>query len=294
MLNLKRRLLKPWFVHQPSLIARVLLSDLGLKSHGWQWVETCFGTQILCDTRKTMGRAIYRNGVYELATTELVWRLLKGQKGATFMDVGANIGYYSLLALKRLGPDGCIVAFEPHPEIYEILSKNLSGTGARTYQSAVSESTGFATLHIPSGSEANEGLSTLEKCKETVGGVRVETVSLAKLITEEIFLLKVDVEGHESSVFAGAKPLFEQNKVRHIIFEEHNVLNSGIPEVLTDYGFNIFSIGWNYEGLLIRPLGETSEHYLNEAPNFIATQDCSFVESATASRSWTVLRCKDN
>jgi hypothetical protein len=83
--------MKPWFPNNPFLIAKASLYDFGMAPHGWAWVDTCFRTPIHCDTSKAIGRAIYKNGVYELPTSELVWRLLTDSPDALFVDVGAKL-----------------------------------------------------------------------------------------------------------------------------------------------------------------------------------------------------------
>jgi FkbM family methyltransferase len=285
-----KKLFKPWFIHDPLLISRAFLFDLGMAPRGWLWVKTCFRIPIYCDTSKAIGRAIYKNGVYELPTTELVWRLLKNSPNALFVDVGANIGYYSLLARKRLGNDGAVISFEPMPDIQEKLIINLQGMNVEAYQYAVSSSNGQATLSIPKGSDSNDGISTLQDCVDAIDSITVQTISLDDFLDKKIHILKIDVEGHEHSALLGAKSLLARGKIKNIIFEDHDIEHSAVVTLLASFGYQIFSIGWNRARLILKLIGEPNSSYVQEAPNFIATLDVANLEAATQSTGWSVLR----
>jgi len=285
-----KKILKPWFIHNPLLIVRALLFDLGIVCRGWVHTKTSFGMPIYCETSKAIGRAIYKNGVYELPTTELVWRLLKNFPNALFVDVGANIGYYSLLARKRLGNDGVVMSFEPLPDIHEKLIMNLQGMNVEAYQYAVSSSNGKATLSIPKGFDSNDGISTLQDCVDAIDSITVQTISLDNFLDKDIHILKIDVEGHEHSALLGAKSLLSRGKIKNIIFEDHDIEHSAVVTLLAEFGYKILSIGWNRAGLILKPLGQPNSSYVKDAPNYIATLDVTHLEAATQSTGWSVLR----
>jgi len=242
--NLKQKILKPWFIHNPFLIIRAIAHEVRFSPRGWRKVKICFGVNILCDTRKVIGRTLFKNGVYELATSEVIWRMLRKSPNSMFVDVGANVGYYSLLARKSLGLDGTVVCFEPLPSIYSRLLINSQGMAIDTHQYAVSSSKGHSTLSIPDGFELNDGLATLNDCADVIGKFTVKTVSLDEFINKEIYILKIDVEGHEYDVLSGAKNLLKEGNIKNIIFEEHDVENSSAISLLQSYGYEIVSIGW--------------------------------------------------
>lgn len=285
-----KKILKLWFIHKPLLIVRALLFDIGMVRRGWVWVKTCFSIPIYCDTGKAIGRAIYKNGVYELPTSELVWRMLKDSPDVLFVDVGANIGYYSLLARKRLGTGGRVMSFEPMPDIHEKLLINLQGQHVEAYNYAVSSSNGQETLSIPKGAESNDGIATLQDCADAIDRITVQTVSLDEFLDKEIYILKIDVEGHEYSVLSGAKSLLALGKVKNIIFEDHDIERSAVATLLYGFGYRIFSIGWDMMGLILKPLGEPNSSLVLDAPNYIASLNSANIETATRSPGWTVLR----
>jgi FkbM family methyltransferase len=287
MLN---KLFKPWYLNNPCLVVKAFFYYFGIYSRGFVWVKTCFRLPIYCNTEKAIGRAIYKNGVYELPTSELIWRLLKNSPNALFVDVGANIGYYSLLARKRLGNSGTVIAFEPLPEIFEKLTINVQGKRVETNQYAVSSIKGQAKLSIPEGSESNDGISTLQDCANAVDSVIVQTISLDTFLDKEIYILKIDVEGHEYNALLGAKLMLLHGKIKNIIFEDHDIENSDVAKLLNSFGYKILSIGWDREKVILKSLGEPNSSYLNDAPNYIATLDLLNLETLTLSTGWTVLR----
>ena len=86
---------------------------------------------------------------YEPETTGLLQRVI--EPGMVVVDVGAHVGYYALLAAKRVGPQGKVYAFEPDPTNYALLLKNIELNGYRnilTTGEAVSDRVGTATLYL--------------------------------------------------------------------------------------------------------------------------------------------------
>lgn len=76
------------------------------------------------------------------------------RRGMSVLDIGANIGYYALLASRAVGTEGRVYAFEPDPRSYRCLVANLAANRAqnvRAFEAAVSESTGRRTLYMKIG-----------------------------------------------------------------------------------------------------------------------------------------------
>src|SRR5262249_887460 len=91
--------------------------------------STTFGMKVSGDTRDFIQRFIYFFGMWEPCLT--CWILEQLAPGDVFIDVGANIGYYSLLASKLVGEFGLVVAIEPSPTIFNTLKNNLALNKAR-------------------------------------------------------------------------------------------------------------------------------------------------------------------
>jgi len=143
---------------------------------------------------------------YEPITTLLAQELL--QPGDTFLDVGANIGFYSLV-LSTLKPGLKVVAFEPNPRNFALLQNNarLNGYTNITCESfAASDRDGVANLYLSQSDMSASLLPDFEECDATPVEVRTTTLDsyLERHPTKGHVVIKVDVEGHEAAFFRGA------------------------------------------------------------------------------------------
>ena len=156
---------------------------------------------------------LYLFGVWEPDITSFIRRRLG--PGDTFVDVGANIGYHSLVANGVVGPDGRVVAIEASPAIYERLEKTLVANGSpacvRTVNRAASDTHGELVMYR--GPLRNVGLSTTLPSRGFAQEAKVASAPLADLLeTVEIHtarLVKVDVEGGEVAVLRGMATFLE-------------------------------------------------------------------------------------
>jgi FkbM family methyltransferase len=158
-------------------------------------------------------------GLYEKEVTSLVRQLVK--KGMGVVDLGANIGYYTLLASRLVGDSGKVYAFEPDPTAHSYLLRNIEANGCRNvaaFRKAVSNKGGVMTLiRDPLGSESflqDRGKNGLEV---------VETVTMDRFFAKEgwppIHLVKMDVEGSEKAVLEEMRELRRKNPLVQIIME---------------------------------------------------------------------------
>ena len=85
------------------------------------------GWRFACDLRDLTAREAFFTGRYGPQETALLGAALR--PGATFVDVGANWGYFTLLAAHRVGPAGRVVALEPDPRLFALLRANLAANG---------------------------------------------------------------------------------------------------------------------------------------------------------------------
>lgn len=144
-------------------------------------------------------------GAWEPEETEVFLSLL--QPHMTFLDVGAHVGYYTLLAAKRVAQ---VYAFEPDPESLALLLRSVQANGHTNvgcFQKAVADKVGRARFHIDSEAWGNS-LSP-KNVNHPVRLLDVETVSLDHLyasgaLGEHIHLVKIDVQGAEEAVLRGA------------------------------------------------------------------------------------------
>lgn len=151
------------------------------------------------DPSVLVARAILTDGVWEPAETHFIKRWLR--PGMTVADVGANLGYYTLLCSRLVGNQGQVHAFEPTPRTFAILSENLRINGCSNVQTrscAVgSQAARLQLVETPrySGSGSNRlGLEAGD----------TEVITLDSLQWQTLHLLKVDVEGFDLQVLRGA------------------------------------------------------------------------------------------
>lgn len=213
------------------------------------------GVEIEVDARDAMGKAIYLYGCYEYAVTELIQTLVGPD--TVFFDVGANIGYYTLLAApisKR------VFAFEPVGKIYEQVNRNILRNrlaNVKTFNCAVGDHDGEAALFLPQSSE-NIGLASLE-AMDNAERVIVPLVTLDRVVRDHainrVDLIKIDVERAEVQAFEGGRELLSRSDAPDVIFESHQ--GSGAAEWLRQHGFQNYSFRHQRE---------------YEAPNLFATK----------------------
>ena len=144
-------------------------------------------------------------GVYEKAETKFFQTACR--KGMTFLDVGANIGYYTALAARAVGPTGKIIALEPDPESFKYLEQTIVANGTENVQAfpvAASDASATLPLYI---SADNRGDNRLYAPGGTRPQVEVKAVAADALLAENkidtVDLIKIDVQGYEPKVIAG-------------------------------------------------------------------------------------------
>jgi len=185
---------------------------------------TAFGFRLDGDSQDLIQQWIYYFGVWEPSLTAWIRRRLR--PGDTFVDVGANIGYFALVCGSAVGDRGRVVAIEASPAIVEQLERNVrlnAMTNIRTVHAAALGSRG--TVRLYRGSDANCGETTID---EQYGGVfeaEVRALPLQELLTaDEITgarLIKIDTEGAEYSILKGFDAFSRLRRDAELIVELH-------------------------------------------------------------------------
>jgi FkbM family methyltransferase len=164
------------------------------------------------DNDQCISRRIREQGIWEPIETSLVLRWLR--PGDVFVDVGANIGYFSLLAASVVGPQGAVFAFEPDPDNYRLLLANakLNQLAERltAIEAALSDADGEGRLYL---SADNLGDHQLYAGDEHRRSVPIRLLRGGPFLADRlarIDLLKIDTQGSEYQVIAGLLPLLRQ------------------------------------------------------------------------------------
>jgi FkbM family methyltransferase len=166
--------------------------------------------ELLADAADAAVTPGLRSGVYEPHLTAVFERYCR--PGMTVVDVGANLGYYALLAAHLVGPEGRVVALEPNSENCRLLLSSLrmgKVGNVELLPVAADESTGWAYYSTHVGS--NGGLVDDDDLLARPGLV-VPTFRLDDLVTGTVGFLKMDVEGAEGRVVRGATELIERHR----------------------------------------------------------------------------------
>lgn len=163
-----------------------------------------------------------QNDDYLSGTSELpVQRALAGQlwPGGVFYDVGANVGFFSLLAAKRLGPTGCVCAFEPVAENAASVRENArinQFDHIKVLELAVGRETGTAELLLTDWDGGGSLASSAVRPAEPVSRRQVRVAALDDLIPAERLpkpsVVKIDVEGVEMEVLQGMSKTIAESR----------------------------------------------------------------------------------
>jgi FkbM family methyltransferase len=185
------------------------------------------GSFFVCDLRDVISREVCLAGFYEPQETSLLCRILS--PGMTFVDVGANWGYFSLLAAGLVESAGRVIALEPNPRMFARLETNITRNGMTNVvlrQLAASDRVGTMTLAEYDEEGENFGISRLvEVSHPTRDFFQVESCPLDALLDSIgiacVDLVKIDVEGAEDLALAGMKTGLERHRYRRLLLELH-------------------------------------------------------------------------
>ena len=186
------------------------------------WLENL---ELLIRPNDQLSRAVYVSGTYEPASLLAMKRLLP--LGGVFLDVGANVGIYSMLASRWVGPSGRVFSFEPSEREFMYLRRHIDLNGLSNVmplRAAVAGHDGTCELRVARFPHA--GLNTITDRFaydgiETSHTEQVEGLTLDRFADlsrlERIDLVKMDVEGGEAAALAGATRVLHQWRPSWII-----------------------------------------------------------------------------
>lgn len=140
------------------------------------------------------------------------WLTHNLQPGMTFLDIGANCGYYTMLAERLVGEEGCVVAYEPNPVYTELLRATRESNDAKFLirEVALSDRAGRATLTVPGEFHGSASITTdFAGTSYHPNPYNVRTTTLDNELQRIVFwdhdVIKIDAEGAEQLVWDGAR-----------------------------------------------------------------------------------------
>jgi FkbM family methyltransferase len=237
-----------------------------LRSSAPAWVtSTHFGARIRCEPTDLIQGTILNFGVWEPDVSRTIERTLS--PGDVFVDIGANIGYDSLLASSRVGAGGQVVAIEASPRTFGLLQANLArnsfATNVRAVNVAVSDRPG--KLNVYNFSDENIGATTTlaaraEEWRQLHGErsgtliASVDALPLREILTpnelQRVRLIKMDVEGAEPEILANIlAELAEYPATMDILVEASDDVDAwrAVFKQMAVCGFSAWAIENEYE-----------------------------------------------
>lgn len=218
----------------------------------WNVIDDYQGdVKILVDRFSYIGGNLYWLGYHHWREMKYLKKFLKPEM--VFLDIGANVGEFTLAAAKLLDR-GRVIAFEPHPNIYRQLGRSVelnNYNNVSLFNLALGKKSGELELYGPSDAH-NEGMYSLIK-----GAVRTEIVAKVPIETldeivereslERVDFIKIDVEGAELFVLQGGTKTLERHKPTMLIefseetFREAGYKPSDLKDFLDRYGYEYYS-----------------------------------------------------
>jgi FkbM family methyltransferase len=210
------------------------------------------GLFVVPNLRGNIGFHMLIDGVYEPDEVDFVVQRLR--PGGCFLDVGANIGLFSVAASNRVGPSGRVIAVEASPKIHPYLERNVElnqATNVTLVNKAAADQA--CTLAFYDAPTANFGMGTrtnLFGIKPVhVAGERLDAIlEDARVVTVDV--MKIDVEGHEAAVLRGASRLLGGPSPPLIVFEfcdwaeekAEGARKGDAQRILRDAGFQVWHL----------------------------------------------------
>jgi FkbM family methyltransferase len=187
----------------------------------------------------------------EIAETETVKKIVK--PGMCVLEVGANVGYYTILMGKLIGKNGKIYAYEPYPRSVDILTRNIELNNlidiVEVHNSAVSSENSVKRLYLGSATNVHS-LINYKTGDNNPDYVEVKTKDIREILVSadrKIDLLRMDIEGHERELFSRLNSDIEAFLPTRIFFEIHPLGVIDPDPTFTEPLTNMLELGYHPE-----------------------------------------------
>jgi len=201
------------------------------------------------NAQEPLGREIFLSGQWDTSVTNLVLAILR--PGDMVVDIGAHVGYVSLLASKQVGVHGKVYAFEPATATRSMLLDHLKLNGATNIEvrtQAISDRAGTVTFNAVT--EGNLGLSSIRAVHESKSSVEVMTARLDDVLVDlkSLRLIKIDIEGAEQLALNGMPHILKKHSPDLIVevtdrfLREMGSTAQSMQDYMTTFGYKMYAI----------------------------------------------------
>jgi len=209
---------------RPAPLASLIKRLLGIKRVPFPAVDGVFHI----DPASNFGLRLLKNGVYEPETRDALKQIL--QPGFRVVDLGANEGYFSILASQCVGPEGSVLAIDPQDRLAAVLERNIElnqCSNITVFPGAISDYQGQAELHLlPDLNTGGSSLAQITRYRTATQTTPLCTLEhlLSKKGWDHVDLIKIDIEGWEWEALFGSRNLFQSGAIAGIYLELHHHL----------------------------------------------------------------------
>ncbi len=202
-----------------------------------------YGAKFHCRLSDLVQGRIFAFGIWEPNLTRFIEKRMR--PGDTFVDVGANIGYFSLLAASLVGPKGKVVSIEASPSIFEMLNDHLRFNHVRNVHTInAAAAAGPGTLSLYRGPDDNLGRTSLLASRGLSLEATVVADRLSTLAGDDLRrarLIKIDVEGAEPPI------LLDLLSVADSLRRDVEIVVEITPEDMQQFGITTAEIFERYK-----------------------------------------------
>ena len=241
----------PWVIAAAGVIRRLPAGRYRAMNLVARWARDPFwarlpsdlgGIEFRCDLRDALMREACLTGRYEPQETAILRHVLR--PGMTFVDVGANWGYFTLVGAHLVGPAGRVVSIEADPRACRTVQSNLDRNGQAhvdLHNVAASDAVGTLRLHQYEAQAGESGNFGVGRASNPAGGRTFDVAArplddvLDEHRLERIDLVKMDIEGGEASALKGLDRRLGDGRIDRLLLEIH-------PHELTQLGSSVDAV----------------------------------------------------